>query len=80
MPKYNEEKQVTFTYNHCGAEYEINATFRWDAEWEFYDIEIIGPDAFEYTTEFENLYQRKFAKTDFESIYDVIVKAAEEKS
>lgn len=80
MPKYNEEKQVTFTYNHCGAEYEINATFRWDAEWDFYDMEIIGPDGDEYTTEFKNLYERIFARFDYESIYDVIVKKAEEEA
>jgi len=79
MTKYNDEKRVDFTYRCMGADYDISALYKFDEYWELYEMEIEGPDGDDYTTEFQNTFERKFASVEYVSLFDLVEEKAQEK-
>ena len=79
MPKHNDRTNVCFIYNHVGSKYEVEAEYKWDAEWELCEIMAYDPDyEDDRMDEFKELFVRKFASIEMVSVADMIIEAAAE--
>jgi len=80
-------QNVSFTFNHVGATWEVEANFSrfsdtpsadGDNEWELDDIEVIGDDGMDWHGELQEVFVRKFASTDQISLTTMIEDKARE--
>ena len=62
-----------FTYNHLGAEFNVTAEYRKDGEeWELYEIIMEAPDGHDYYTEAKEVFIRKWASIETQSLAEDI--------
>lgn len=63
-----------FTYNHLGVSFDVTATYRKDGEeWELEEITMTGPtDAADYYTETKEIFVRKWASTETQTLAEQI--------
>lgn len=74
-------QNVSFTFNHIGAAWEVEANFSrfsdtpsadGDNEWQIDDIEVIGDDGMDWHGELKEVFVRKFASTEMISLASLI--------
>lgn len=80
-------QNVSFTFNHIGASWEVEANFSrfsatpsedYDSEWQMDDIEVTGDDGMDWHGELQQVFIRKFASTEMISLASLIEDKAQE--
>jgi len=82
------KQEVSFTFSHIGATWEVEANFSrfsetpsadGDNEWQIDDIEVVGDDGMDWHGEMKEVFVRKFASTDMVTLASLIEDEAREK-